>query len=44
MTDVFQAPDPKVEVASGDESEQPIGIRKLDRLETTGFTTNPSGN
>jgi hypothetical protein len=43
MADVFQAPDPKVEVAPEDESAQPIVIRKLDRLETTCFS-NPSGN
>jgi hypothetical protein len=37
MTDSCQAPDRDAEVAPEDESAQPIVVRKLDRLETTGL-------
>jgi len=37
MADIFQAPDHQAEVAPEDESAQPIVVRKLDRLETTGL-------
>ncbi|HEY7325228.1 MAG TPA: hypothetical protein VH520_10425 [Streptosporangiaceae bacterium] len=43
MADIFQTPDHQVEVAPEDESVQPIVIRKLDRLETTSPSSNPSG-
>lgn len=37
MADTYQAPDREAEVAPEDESAQPIVVRKLDRLETTGL-------
>jgi len=37
MADSYEAPDRHAETAPEDESVQPIVVRKLDRLETTGL-------
>ena len=37
MADSYEAPDRHAETVPEDESAQPIVVRKLDRLETTGL-------
>jgi hypothetical protein len=44
VSDIFKTTAEQPPVPAEDEVAQPIVIRKLDRLETTWTTSNPSGN